>query len=55
MAGVVWIKDVSGGNNFLINRGSNGVKEANSLMILINIQLLEDVVNNLKSCGASDK
>lgn len=29
MAGVVCIKDISGGNNFLIKRGSNGVNEAN--------------------------
>lgn len=66
---------MSGGSNFLIKRGSNGVNEANYfeqldkpffmcmrkkrtftiLMILISIQLLDEVVNNRKSCGASDK
>jgi hypothetical protein len=29
MAGVVWIKEVSGGSSFLINLGSRGVNDAN--------------------------
>jgi hypothetical protein len=29
MAGVVWMSEVSGGSNFLINLGSSGVSEAN--------------------------
>ena len=55
MAEVLWIKLVKGSMSFFPNRGSNGVKAPNNLIIFISIQLFVEDVISLKNVGAKLK